>query len=270
MQLGLARAVAAHAVDVHTRLDHLRGEDGRVGLVGGHRGDDVGAAHRFGGGAGADDLQVGEIRQVADQFFSGLRIDVVDGDFLYAQVVVESQRLEFALRAVADQRHASGIRTRQGTGSHQRSSAGAQRGGHGEFGEQHRITRLDIGQHAEGHHGEQPALGVLRVAVDVLEGIAGDAGGFVEGLPAHEILSDGVGEFADEAGDTDLLDQLGHRGDVDEAGHGGTSDCCDWRLQIGLQPASAVSRTAGTTRLQRPWNRSARQRGARRFSHSSW
>ncbi|MCY1548298.1 hypothetical protein D9M68_844010 [compost metagenome] len=153
---------------------------------------------------------------------------------------MEGQRLELALCAVADQCHAPGVRTGQRAGGHQRGGARAQGGRHGQLGKQYRVAGLDVGQHAEGHDGVEPALGVLRVAVDVLEGIAlgvgdrhqlddadvgviGNAGRFIEGLPPHEILLDGVGQLADEACDTDLLHQLRHRGDVDEASHGGTS-----------------------------------------------
>jgi hypothetical protein len=43
VQLGLARAVAAHGVEVHAGLDHLGRDDGGAGLVGGDGGHDVGA-----------------------------------------------------------------------------------------------------------------------------------------------------------------------------------------------------------------------------------
>ena len=45
LQLGLAGAVAAHGIDVHARFDHAGVQDGGVGFVGRHGGDDVRAAH---------------------------------------------------------------------------------------------------------------------------------------------------------------------------------------------------------------------------------
>ena len=42
VQFGFARAVTAHGVDVHARLNHLRRQDGGLGFVSGQGGDDVG------------------------------------------------------------------------------------------------------------------------------------------------------------------------------------------------------------------------------------
>ena len=121
MQFGLTEAVAAYAVDVHVGVDHVRGEDGRLGHVSDHGGDDDGAAYGLGGGVGADDLQQRVLRQVANQLASGLRVHVIHRDFLDAQLVVERQRLELALRAIADQGHAAGVWAGEGT----RGCAGA-------------------------------------------------------------------------------------------------------------------------------------------------
>lgn len=43
------------------------------------------------------------LRQIAHQLVGSARVDVVDQDFLDTEVVVEGQRLEFALRAIANQ-----------------------------------------------------------------------------------------------------------------------------------------------------------------------
>ncbi|MNN76046.1 hypothetical protein D3C81_1923940 [compost metagenome] len=64
VQLGLARAVAAHGVQVHARFDHVRREDGRVRLVRRDRGDDIGTAHGFGDAVGDDYLEPWAARQV--------------------------------------------------------------------------------------------------------------------------------------------------------------------------------------------------------------
>ena len=86
--------------------------------------------------------------------------------------VVEGQRLELALRAVADQRHACGCPAAPARGppsptsrrcgcavvSVSSLSSSRRPGGH-------------VGQHAEGHHRGQAERVFLRVAVDVLEGV---------------------------------------------------------------------------------------------------
>src|SRR3546814_5637346 len=43
VEFGLARTVATDRVDVDSRADHIVGKDGRIGLVGGAGGVDVGA-----------------------------------------------------------------------------------------------------------------------------------------------------------------------------------------------------------------------------------
>ena len=80
MQFGLAGAVAAHGVQMHPRLDHVRREDGCVALVGGHCSDDIGAAHSFGRGSAARDLKAWKPQhsQIAHQLSRGLRIGVVE------------------------------------------------------------------------------------------------------------------------------------------------------------------------------------------------
>ncbi|MNT26981.1 hypothetical protein D3C72_1625870 [compost metagenome] len=84
---------------------------------------------------------------------------------------MKGQGLEFTLRAIADQRHAPAVRARQVTGGQGRGGSGADGGGQGHFTEQHRSACVDIAQGAEGHDREHAALGILRVAVDVLEGV---------------------------------------------------------------------------------------------------
>ncbi len=55
VQFGLAGAIAAHRVQVHAGFNHGRRQDECVALVGGDRGDDIGAAHRLGGVGTAPD-----------------------------------------------------------------------------------------------------------------------------------------------------------------------------------------------------------------------
>ena len=236
VQLGLAGAIAADRVDVHAGFDHLGSQDGRQCLVGGDGRDDVGAAHRLRRRFGARDLQCGVGREVADQLVGGVRVNVVDHDLFDAEPAVESQRLELALRAVANQRHAPRIGPGQCARGHQRGGASAQRGGDRQFRQQHRVTGVDVGEHAEGHHGVQALCRVAGVAVDVLEritlgvrdrhqldhadcGVVGHAGALVELLPTHEVVVDHIGQLADEAGHAGLLHQARHGGHIDEAGH---------------------------------------------------
>ena len=169
MQLGLAGAIAADRIDVHAGLDHLGGQDRRPRLVGGRGRDDLRAAHRLGRRGGADQAQPRPAGEVAQQLVGRGRIDIEDPDLVDAQQRVEGQRLEFALGAVADQRHAPRVGVRE-LARHQRGGrGGAQRGRQGQFRQQQRIAGVDLGEHAEGHHREQAAAGVARVAVDVLE-----------------------------------------------------------------------------------------------------
>ncbi|MCY1176979.1 hypothetical protein D9M73_172670 [compost metagenome] len=172
VQFGLARAVATHGVEVHAGYDHIRGEDGGVGLVGGHRGDDIGPAHRIGHGAGDAQLEAGAVGQVGDQFGRSGRVDVIQADFIDAQQGIEGDGLELALRAIADQRHAAAVFSRQVAGGQGRGGCGADGGGQGHFAEQQRCTGIDARQGAEGHHRGQAMASVLRMAVDVLEGVA--------------------------------------------------------------------------------------------------
>ena len=170
MQLGLAGAVAAHGVDVHAGREHIGGEDGGVGLVGRHGGHDVGAAHGL-GRAGAGHCAQACALQIGLQLGGGGRVGVEQSQRGDAQQVVKRQRLELALRAVANQRHGAAARPRQGAGGHGRHGGGAQRGGEGELAQQQRRARGHIGQHAKRHHGGQTPACVLGVAVDVLERI---------------------------------------------------------------------------------------------------
>ncbi|MNC25069.1 hypothetical protein D3C75_731450 [compost metagenome] len=125
MQLGLARAVATHGIQVHAGFEHVGGDDGGVGLVGGHRGDDVHAFYRFCHRAGAADGQAAVFLEVGDQLGGGQRVGVVGDDFFDAQVLVEGQCLEFALRTVADQRHLARVRPGQRLRCHQRGGRSA-------------------------------------------------------------------------------------------------------------------------------------------------
>ncbi|MNE44610.1 hypothetical protein D3C80_1388450 [compost metagenome] len=151
-------------------------------------------------------------------------------------MLVEGQRLEFALRAVADQRHLARVRSGQCLGCHQRGSRSAQGGGNGQFGQQHRVAGFDIGQYAEGHHGMQVTRGVGRVAVDVFEGVAavvgdrhqfdhthfrmaGNTRGFIKLLPAFEVFANGSGQFANERRYANVMHQVRHGWNINEIRH---------------------------------------------------
>ena len=216
-ELGLARAVAAHGIQVHAGLDHLRREDDRVALVGGDGGDDVGAARGLAGRGAAHDAQALEPQrgEVALELRGGRRVHVVEAQLADADQVMEGDRLELALRAVADQRHRAAVLARHPARGQRRHRGGAQRGGERELGEQDRVAGGDLGEHAERGDGEQALSGVLGVAVDVLErvqravgdrhqldhadrGVRGVARRLVERVPAAVVRLDLARQRLDE------------------------------------------------------------------------
>ncbi|MNL31470.1 hypothetical protein D3C87_1532590 [compost metagenome] len=97
VQFGLAGAVAAHGVEVHPGLDHLRRQNRCVGLVGRDRGHDIGTTHRLRDGFGNGHLNGGVGPQVGYQLRRCGRIDVVETDFSNAEQCMKCQGLEFAL-----------------------------------------------------------------------------------------------------------------------------------------------------------------------------
>ena len=137
---------------------------------------------------------------------------------------MEGNRLKFALRAVANQRHAPRIGTRQRMCCHERGGASAHRCGEGQFRQQHRIAGVHVGEHAKRHHGVQALRRVARVTVDVLECVAlgvGDrhqlnhanvrmvsnARRLVKVCPANEVRFNRARQLPDELRYTDLLHQ---------------------------------------------------------------
>jgi hypothetical protein len=218
-ELGLARAVAAHGVQVHAGLDHLGREDDGVALVGGDGGDDVGAARglaRRGASHHAQALEP-ERGEVALELGCSSRVHVEEAQLADADEVMERDRLELALRAVADQRHRAAVLARHPARGERGHRGGAQRGGERELGKQDRVARGDLGEHAERGDGEQPLGGVLRVAVDVLERVQlavgdrhqlddaharvrGVARRFVELVPAEVVRLDLARQRLDEGG----------------------------------------------------------------------
>ena len=172
------------------------------------------AADRVGGRAGAVDAQPGVGEQVADQLVGGLRIHVIDPQFFDAHEAVKADGLELALRAVADQGHAAAVGPGQVLGGQHRGGGRAQRRGQRQFRQDARVAGVHVGQHAKCRDGQQAVAGVLRVAVDVFEGVlaaignrhqldhadwrvAGHAGRLVELRPAPEILANHAHQFAD-------------------------------------------------------------------------
>ncbi len=172
MQLGLAGAVAADRVQVHAGRDHRRRQDHGVALVRSHRGHDVGTSAGLARRRGAYDAQVREFRdrvEVAHELGRGPRVDVEQAQFADAEQPVKRERLELALRAVADQRHHPAVGPGHPPGRECGHGRRTQRRRHGEFGQQERVTGIDRSEHAERGDREQTLCRVLRVAVHVLE-----------------------------------------------------------------------------------------------------
>src|SRR5690606_25513668 len=184
-------------------------------LVCGDGGDDVGTAHGFAGVGGALHAQLRRgLGEVGGQLVGGGRVDVVQAHFLDAQHVVEGQRLELALGAIADQRHDLGVLTGQLLRGHDRGRRGADGGGHGQLAEHGRHAGFDVGQGAERHHRRQAVSVVAGVAVYELEavlpvvgkrqqpdhgvgGVGGGARSLVVVVPAGEVGLQGVRQARD-------------------------------------------------------------------------
>ena len=125
-QFGLARTVAADGVDVHAgpRPSPAVSSAARR-CVGSHGGDDIRAAAGFGSAAAGNSLDV-ERPQVVDQLAECARASTSNRRSVRdAQQVVKGQRLELALRAVADQRHRAAVGPRQAARRERRHRGGA-------------------------------------------------------------------------------------------------------------------------------------------------
>lgn len=149
MQLGLARAVAAHGIEVHAGLHH-----GRMRMLArvlsAVRVVTMSAAHGLRHAGANRHLQARAV-EVGHQLAVKWRRYQTGAQRGDAHQALKRQGLELALRAVADERHHPAIRPRQGACG-RRHGGGAQGRGVGEFTEQQRHAR-HIGQHAKGHHG---------------------------------------------------------------------------------------------------------------------
>ena len=277
VQLGLARAVAAHRVQVHAGLDHVGRHDGGVGLVGGDGRDDVGTARRLGCRRCGHHAQAGHGCQVALQFRCGGRVNVKHPQLVHPQKGVERYGLELTLRAVANERHAARIGPCQGPCGHGRCGRSAQRGGQRQLGHQQRVAGSHFGQHTKRHHRGQPADGVAGVPVDVLEAVvrvvghgheldhaaravAGHAGRLVKVLPAQVVAVQVLGQLGHEAGRGDVVNELGQRGKVDQAGH--ESLRCKAAHKTALRTVSIGLRWPAAPRRSRRsfWGRSVNQK----------
>ena len=131
VDLGLAGAIATHRIQVHAGGQHIGGNDGRIGLIGRDRGDDVSAAHCIGAAVADRQAQTGGVwvaLQVAHQLGGGAGVGVKQANFFNTHQVVKRQRLELALGAVADQCHHPAVRAGQCTGRNGRRSGGAHGG----------------------------------------------------------------------------------------------------------------------------------------------
>ena len=237
MQFGLVGAVAADGVEVHPGSHETGRDDRRVALVGRDGGDDVGAVDRVGHARAARDAQRRQgATQVAFQLVHRVRIDVVQPQGLDAEHPMKGDGLELRLRAVADQRHRPARPARHAPCRQCRHRGRSQRGGQRQLRQQDGIAGGHVGQHAEGGHGQQAARGILRMTVDVLEGVLrsvadrhqldhavgavdGVARRLVERVPASIVALDLGGDALDRFRDADLRDQCAHRFDADIVHH---------------------------------------------------
>ena len=255
MQLGLAGAVAAHAVDVHAGRHHVGGDDGGSCLVCGDGGDDVGTKGGLRSAAALHQAQRGAA-EVAHQLGGGHRVDVVQAQLFNAHQVVKGQGLEFALCAVADQRHDPAVRTGQGLCRHHRGGGSAQRRGQRQLAHQQWDAGIHIGQHAKGHHRGQAALGIAGVAIDVFEAVGfgigdghqfdhalgrvvGHAGRLVKFFPAQKVVAYGLCHAGKNRSQTPRLHNFCHMLRAQKGG----GNMAYWLGQIvhGVAPRSVLT-----------------------------
>jgi hypothetical protein len=227
MQLGFAGAIAAHRVQVHPRFDHAGRQNERVAFVRGRRRDDIGAANRLGRAGAGGNFEAGKAqrREIQLELGGGAGIGVVQAQFRNAQHAMKCDGLEFALRTVADEGHDA----RAGPSHVPRRQCGnrrrAQRRDKGHLRKQQRIAGCHVGEHAEGGDGEEALARILRVAVDVLEGIqppvagrhqfdhadrrmAGMARGLVKVTPAPVVRGNFAGQLLHEKRRPDVAHHL--------------------------------------------------------------
>ncbi|MNO65645.1 hypothetical protein D3C76_564090 [compost metagenome] len=151
-------------------------------------------------------------------------------------MLVERKGLELTLGAVTDESHFARIWTSQRFGGHQRCCRSTQSCRDGQLRKKHRIPRLDIGQHAKGHHGVKILEGVGGVTINILErilarishrhkfdhtdlGVTGHSGRLIKLRPAFEIITDDGRELTQEIHYTDIANQIGHCRDINEMRH---------------------------------------------------
>ena len=212
---------------MHSGLDHVRRENDRVALVGGHRGHDVGAAHGLGGTSAPNHGEIRDLqpREIADQLGRRARIGIVEPQLSNPHDLVKCNRLKFALRTIAYHRHHAARRACHAASCERRYRRGAQRRDEGHLREQQWIARRHVREHAESGDREQAPGRVLRMAVDVFERIqlavagrhefddavgrvAGQARRFLELAPAPIVGLDLSGQFVDEPSGPDSRHQF--------------------------------------------------------------
>src|SRR3546814_8805987 len=87
---------------VDSRADHSVGKDGRIGLVGGAGGDDVGALDRLLRGRATGNAKPAA-RKIPGGLCDRLRVGVVEADLLDADHRLHRERLKFGLGARPDE-----------------------------------------------------------------------------------------------------------------------------------------------------------------------
>ena len=147
------------------------------------------------------------------------------------------ERLELGLRARPDQGVDAGAGQGELARGERRRRCGAQRGQQRHLGEEDRVAVVDVGEHAEARHGLQPAGGVVRVAVDVLEGVqrsvagrhqldhpvravAGQSRDLLELLPAQQVGLQVSHHPREDVLDAVASDPADRPGDVEQVRHG--------------------------------------------------
>jgi hypothetical protein len=217
---------------MHSRFDHVAGYQSGAAAVGSHGRDDIRAAAGFDCAGTQHRLNV-EPAQVGDQLAACAHVDIEQSQDPDAEKIVKRQRLEFALGAVADERHRTTLRAGQAAGCQRGHGGCPQRGGQRQLAQEFRLAAFHARKCAKGHHCRTAQPAIARVPVDVLETpalpirhrhqlddavrrMAGKPGSFLERRPTQEIGLDASGNALQAGADAERAHQLRCRGCAEE------------------------------------------------------
>jgi hypothetical protein len=107
VQFCFAWAVTADRIQMHAGLDHLGSQHDRIALICSHGRDNACAVDGVRDRGAANHFQARQVQrgQIAFELRRCSRISVVQLNNADTELVIKGDRLKFALRAIADERH---------------------------------------------------------------------------------------------------------------------------------------------------------------------